>query len=46
MLKKIGKVQVLETSYNTFRGCRNLSSLAEQGSRDIHVTEYLYLLEK
>jgi adenine-specific DNA-methyltransferase len=46
MLKKIGKVQVLETAYNTFRGCRNLSSLAEQGARDIHVTEYLYLLEK
>ena len=46
MLKKIGKVQVLETTYNTFRGCRNLSSLAEQGTRDIHVTEYLYLLEK
>ncbi|GHT76560.1 restriction endonuclease subunit M [Spirochaetia bacterium] len=46
MLKKIGKVQVLETTYNTFRGCRNLSSLAEQGARDIHVTEYLYLLEK
>jgi len=46
MLQKSGKVQVLETSYNTFRGCRNLSSLAEQGARDIHVTEYLYLLEK
>jgi len=46
MLKKSGKVQVLETPYNTFRGCRNLSSLAEQGIRDIHVTEYLYLLEK
>jgi len=46
MLQKIGKVEVLETSYNTFRGCRNLSSLTEQGSRDIHVTEYLYLLEK
>jgi adenine-specific DNA-methyltransferase len=46
MLTKIGKVQVLETAYNTFRGCRNLSSLAEQGARDIHVTEYLYLLEK
>jgi adenine-specific DNA-methyltransferase len=46
MLKKIGKVQVLETSYNTFRGCRNLTNLAEKGSRDIHVTEYLYLLEK
>jgi len=46
MLQRSGKVQVLETSYNTFRGCRNLSSLAEQGARDIHVTEYLYLLEK
>jgi len=46
MLNKIGKVQVLETSYNTFRGCRNLTDLAEKGDRDIHVTEYLYLLEK
>ncbi|MDR2150070.1 MAG: DNA adenine methylase [Spirochaetaceae bacterium] len=46
MLEKMGKVQVLETSYNTFRGCRNLSRLAEQGSRAIHVTEYLYVLEK
>ncbi|MCL2410496.1 MAG: DNA adenine methylase [Treponema sp.] len=46
MLEKIGKVKVLETSYNTFRGCRNLSNLAEQGLRNIHVTEYLYLLEK
>jgi len=46
MLQKIGKVEVLETSYNTFRGCRNLSSLSEQGTRNIHVTEYLYLLEK
>jgi len=46
MLKKIGKVQVLETSYNTFRGCRNLTDLAEKGERDIRVTEYLYLLEK
>jgi len=46
MLKKIGRVQVLETSYNTFRGCRNLTNLAENGDRDIHVTEYLYLLEK
>jgi len=46
ILEKIGKVQVLETSYNTFRGCRNLTNLAEKGKRDIHVTEYLYLLEK
>ncbi|GHT14710.1 restriction endonuclease subunit M [Planctomycetales bacterium] len=40
MLNKIGKVDVLETSYNTFRGCRNLRN------REIHVSEYLYLLEK
>jgi adenine-specific DNA-methyltransferase len=40
MLQKIGKVEVLETRYNTFRGCRNLAN------RDIHVKEYLYLLEK
>jgi adenine-specific DNA-methyltransferase len=40
MLHGIGKVQVLETNYNTFRGCRNLSN------RNIHVTEYLFLLEK
>jgi adenine-specific DNA-methyltransferase len=40
MLNKIGKLEVLETTYNTFRGCRNLAN------RDIHVTEYLYLLEK
>ncbi|MDR1216310.1 MAG: DNA adenine methylase [Treponema sp.] len=46
ILKTIGKIQILETIYNTFRGCRNLSSLAEQGTRDIHVTEYLHLLEK
>ena len=46
MLKKTGKIQVLETAYNTFRGCRNLVNLAEKGGRDIHVTEYLYLLEK
>ena len=46
MLKKIGKVHVMETSYNTFRGCRNLTNLAENGNRDIHVTEFLYLLEK
>jgi adenine-specific DNA-methyltransferase len=40
MLKKIGKVEVLETKYNTFRGSRNLAD------RDIHVKEYLYLVEK
>ena len=40
MLGKIGKLDVLETRYNTFRGSRNLKG------RDIHVKEYLYLLEK
>jgi adenine-specific DNA-methyltransferase len=40
MLRKNGKVEVLETTYNTFRGCRNLNR------REIHVKEYLYLLEK
>jgi len=40
MLKKIGKLQVLETKYNAFRGSRNLNN------RKIHVKEYLYLLEK
>jgi adenine-specific DNA-methyltransferase len=40
MLAKIGKVDVLETNYNTFRGSRNLAN------RNVHVTEYLYLLEK
>ncbi|MDR0443744.1 MAG: DNA adenine methylase [Treponema sp.] len=45
MLQKTGKVEVLETSYNIFRGCRNLSR-AKQSTRNIHVTEYLYLVEK
>lgn len=40
LLKKVGKVEVLETKYNTFRGSRNLNN------RDIHVKEYLYLVEK
>jgi adenine-specific DNA-methyltransferase len=40
MLERIGNVRVLETSYNTFRGCRNLNN------RDIHTKEYLYLLRK
>jgi adenine-specific DNA-methyltransferase len=40
MLKKQGKLSVLETKYNTFRGSRNLNN------REIHVKEYLYLLEK
>ncbi|MCL2196807.1 MAG: DNA adenine methylase [Treponema sp.] len=40
MLSKYGKLEVLETKYNTFRGSRNLNN------REIHVKEYLYLLEK
>jgi adenine-specific DNA-methyltransferase len=40
MLGKTGKVEVLETRYNTFRGSRNLSN------REIYVKEYLYLLGK
>jgi adenine-specific DNA-methyltransferase len=40
MLNRIGKLDVLETEYNVFRGSRNLNN------REIHVKEYLYLLEK
>ncbi|MDR1949425.1 MAG: DNA adenine methylase [Spirochaetaceae bacterium] len=40
MLQRIGKLEILETSYNTFRGSRNLRN------REIHLKEYLYLLEK
>lgn len=40
IMKRNGKLTVLETPYNTFRGSRNLNS------RPIHVTEFLYLLEK
>lgn len=40
MLEKYGEVSVFSTQYNTFRGSRNLRD------RDIHVTEYLFLLKK
>jgi len=40
LLRSFGKMTVLETKYNTFRGSRNLVN------REIHVKEYLYLLEK
>jgi adenine-specific DNA-methyltransferase len=40
LLEKFGKFEILETKYNTFRGSRNLNK------REIHVKEYLYLLEK
>lgn len=39
-LKTLGKLTVLETQYNTFRGSRNLAA------RATHVTEFLYLLER
>ena len=40
LLSECGKVTVMEAKYNTFRGSRNLKA------RDIHVKEYLFLLEK
>lgn len=40
ILTRYGKLTVLETKYNTFRGSRNLFN------REIHIKEYLYLLEK
>ena len=39
-LEKLGSVRVIEMQYNTFRGSRNLRN------RDIHVTEYLFLLRR
>ncbi len=40
ILKSVGEVSVFEQKYNTFRGSRNL------GNREIHVKEYLYLVER
>ena len=40
MLKEIGKVEILETKYNAFKGSRNLNK------RSTHVKEYLYLVDK
>ncbi len=40
LLSSCGKVSVLEADYNAFRGSRNLSG------RDIHVKEFLFLVEK
>lgn len=39
-LTSLGDVEVLDTLYNTFRGCRNLHA------RDNKVTEFLFLLDK
>lgn len=40
LLSGFGRVDVLETPYHTFRGCRNLRD------RKTHVTEQLFLLER
>lgn len=40
ILEAHGRVETLHKPYNTFRGSRNLHG------RDIHVREYLYVLEK
>jgi len=40
LLRRHGRVEVIETVYNTFRGSRNLRG------RSIHVKEHLYLLER
>lgn len=40
MLESLGDVKVFDKNYNVFRACRNLKD------RDIHVTEYLFLLKK
>lgn len=40
MLEKYGKLKTVSIKYNTFRGSRNLSA------RDIHVSEYLFVLRK
>jgi len=40
MLADIGSVEVIETTYNTFRGSRNLRK------RSLHVTEQLFLVER
>lgn len=39
-MKNVGRVRVMDTRYNTFRGCRNLRD------RDIHITEMLFLVDK
>ena len=40
MLNALGTVEEFDTSYNTYRGCRNLRN------RSIHVTEHLFLVER
>lgn len=40
MLDELGRVEVIEIPYNAFRGSRNFNN------RSIHVTEYLFLVER
>ena len=40
ILEKVGTVTVLDISYNTFKGSRNLKN------RDIYVSEYLFIVKK
>lgn len=40
MLNRVGTVNTLEIQYNTFKGSRNLNN------RDIHVTEFLFIVKK
>ena len=40
LLGEIGRVEVMETTYNAFRGSRNFNN------RPIHVTEQLFLVER
>ena len=40
LLEEMGRVEVMETSYNAFRGSRNFNN------RPIHVTEQLFLVER
>ena len=39
-LARLGRMEVIETRYNTFRGSRNLRN------RSIHVTEHLFLVDR
>ena len=40
MPEHYGKLKTVEMTYNTFRGSRNLNN------RNIHVSEYLFILNK
>jgi len=40
MLKEVGSVDEFRTTYNTYRGSRNLAG------RSLHVTEHLYLVDR